>query len=332
MLTAAAEFSQHWDDLADSGQPFDIAEEMMRLTQTIIVRTMFSSDVGGQADALGKAFDQTLEFLNRVLMSPSQLLQKLPTPANLRHKRALKFLDDFVYRLIAERRASGRDEGDLLGRLLAAADPETGEKMPDKQVRDEVMTIFLAGHETTANGLAWTWYLLGHNPQAEQKLVAEIDAALGGRDPLMDDLANMPYTNMVFSEALRLYPPAWMFARKAIEADVLAGYRIPAGAMLFVSPYVTQHLPEYWDEPERFDPERFTESAIKSRPQYAYYPFGGGPRLCIGNYFSTVEARLIMASMLRRYRIQLQADMPVKPTPIATLQPRPGVYVRLEHR
>ena len=308
MLGAAGEFRHHWDELADRGEVFNIAEEMMRLTQTIIVRTMFSSDVGTQADALGHAFDQTLEHLNRSLFSPSPLLQKIPTPENRRHQRALDFLDNFVYGLIEKRRAAGEDKDDLLGRLLAASDPDTGEKMPDQQVRDELMTIFLAGHETTANGLAWTWWLLGHDPKTEARLVAEIDAALGDRDPLLDDLGGMPFSAMVFSEALRLYPPAWMFARKAIQEDVLDGCRIPAGAGLFVSPYVTQHMPAYWDEPERFDPERFSDENVKSRPQYAYFPFGGGPRLCIGNYFASVEARLIMAFILRRYRIHLDEE------------------------
>jgi cytochrome P450 len=332
MLDTAREFSAHWDELAQRGEPFDIAAEMMHLTQTIIVRTMFSSDVGEQSAALGEAFSQTLEYLNRVLFSPSRLLLKLPTPANLRHERALKFLDSFVYGLIEKRRVSGVEQDDLLGRLLAASDPDTGEKMPDQQVRDELMTIFLAGHETTANALAWTWYELGQHADIAARLVGEVDAALQRRDPVMEDLANMPYGAQVFSEALRMYPPAWMFARQSIQEDVLSGYKVPAKAMLFISPYVTQHLHTYWQEPEHFDPERFTDEAVKERPQYAYYPFGGGPRLCIGNYFATVEARLLMAFILRRYTIHLDDSKPVKPTPIATLRPRPGVFVTLEQR
>jgi cytochrome P450 len=332
MTQTTEEFLTHWDQLAAQGRAFNIAEEMMRLTQTIIVRTMFSSDIGGQADALGKAFDQTLEHLNQTLFSPHPILQKLPTPANLRHKRALAFLDDFVYGLIEKRRASGEDKGDLLSRLILAEHPETGERMPDQQIRDELMTIFLAGHETTANALAWTWYLLGHHPQAEERLLSEIDTVLCNRPPNIEDIPALTYSAMVFSEALRLYPPAWMFARHAIEEDSVMGYRIPAGSMLFLSPYVTQHHPEHWVEPERFDPERFNQLRSQEQARYAYFPFGGGPRQCIGNHFAQVEALLIMARMLQRYRIRLDKSVTVKPTAIATLQPRPGVFVKLEKR
>lgn len=332
MVEATEEFTRRWDELARSAASFNIADEMMRLTQTIIVRTMFSSQVSGQADALGKAFDQTLEHLNQSLFSPHPILQKLPTPANRRHERALRYLDSFIYDLIDKRRTAGEDKGDLLSRLLAAADPETGQTMPDRQVRDELMTIFLAGHETTANALAWTWYLLGRHPQVEQRLLEEIDRVLQGRPPAIDDLPNLPFSAMVFSEALRLYPPAWMFARHAVEDDNVLGYRIPAGAMLFLSPYVTHHHPDYWPDPERFDPERFTEQRSASRARYAYFPFGGGPRQCIGNHFAQVEALLIMTRMLQRYRIRLVEGQTVKPTPIATLQPRPGVMVRFELR
>ena len=332
MTQATEEFIQRWDRLAAEGRVINIAEEMMRLTQTIIVRTMFSSDIGDMADALGKAFDQTLEHLNQELFSPHPLLQKIPTPANLRHKRALRFLDDFVFDLIEKRRASGEDKGDLLSRLLMAQHPETGERMPDVQIRDELMTIFLAGHETTANALAWTWYLLGQNPHVEERLLAEITALLGDRAPGYEDIPGLTYSAMVFSESLRLYPPAWMFARRAVNDDSILGFHIPAGAMLFLSPYVTHRHPHYWDAPERFDPERFTTERESERPRFAYFPFGGGPRQCIGNHFAQVEALLIMTRMLQRYRILLDTTLPVKPTAIATLQPRPGVFVRLARR
>jgi len=332
MTQATEEFIPLWDRQAALNSSFNIAEEMMRLTQTIIVRTMFSSDIGGQADALGKAFDQTLEHLNQSLFSPHPLLQTIPTPANLRHKRALRFLDAFVYGLIEKRRGSAEDKGDLLSRLLLAEHPETGERMPDQQIRDELMTIFLAGHETTANALAWTWYLLGQNPQVEERLLSEVDNVLGGRPPVNEDIPSLVYGEMVFAEALRLYPPAWLFARHADAEDRVMDYRIPAGAMLFLSPYVTQHHPEYWDDPERFDPERFSEQRKLEQTRFAYFPFGGGPRQCIGNHFSQVEALLIMTRMLQRYRIRLDTTVAVKPTAIATLQPRPGVFVRLERR
>ncbi len=331
MVDTTLEFFPRWDAFAASQQPVNIAEEMMHLTQTIIVRTMFSDDVGDQAEALGKAFDQTLEHLNQSLFSPHPLIEKLPTPANRRHQRALRFLDDFIYALISKRRANPEAHNDLLSRLILARDPESGAGMPDRQIRDELMTIFLAGHETTANALAWTYHLLGSHAEVEACLLAEI-ASLGGRQPALEDLPALPYSVMVFSEALRLYPPAWMFARHAIEDDVIQGVHIPAGAMLFLSPYVTHRLPAFWEDPQRFDPQRFTDERSAERPRYAYFPFGGGPRQCIGNHFAQMEAQLIMALLLQRYHLQPVKDSLVKPTPIATLQPRPGVFVRLRKR
>ncbi|MEW6649441.1 MAG: cytochrome P450 [Chloroflexota bacterium] len=331
MVTATRESFPRWDDFARSQQPVNVAEEMMRLTQMIIVRTMFSDDIGDQAVALGKAFDQTLEHLNRALFSPHPIIEKLPTPANLRHQRALRFLDEFIYTLIQKRRANPDAHNDLLSRLILARDPDSGEGMPDRQIRDELMTIFLAGHETTANALAWTYYLLGSHPQVEAGLVSEIET-LGGRQPLLEDLPALPYSALVFSEALRLYPPAWMFARHAIEEDAIQGVRIPAGAMIFLSPYVTQRLPAFWDDPQRFDPQRFSEERSAARQRYAYFPFGGGPRQCIGNHFAQMEAQLIMTMMLQRYHLQPVEGIAVKPTPIATLQPRPGVFVRFHIR
>lgn len=332
MVEATQERLPRWQEAARRRQPLNFGEEMMRLTQTIIVRTMFSDDVGDQADALGKAFDQTLEHLNQVLFSPHPILEKLPTPANRRHERALRFLDEFIYCLIEKRRQSGVDHGDLLSRLLAARDPETGEGMPDRQIRDELMTIFLAGHETTANALAWTFYLLAQHPLIEFRLLDEIQQTVGERPPAVEDLAAMPYSAMVFSEALRLYPPAWMFARHAIEEDVILGYPIPAGTMIFLSPYVTHHHPEYWENPEIFEPERFSEVRSEGRARYAYFPFGGGPRQCIGNHFAQMEAQLIMTILLQHFRVELVEGVKVKPTPIATLQPRPGVLVYFENR
>jgi cytochrome P450 len=332
MVSATLDRLPHWEALAHQRQPVNFGEEMMRLTQTIIVRTMFSDDVGDQADALGKAFDQTLEHLNQVLFSPHPIFEKLPTPANRRHEQALRFLDDFIYRLIEKRRHSGVDNGDLLSRLLMARDPESGEGMPDRQIRDELMTIFLAGHETTANALAWTFYLLAQHPLVEFRLLDEIQQVVGNRPPTVEDLPAMPYGAMVFSEALRLYPPAWMFARHAIEEDVIQGYPIPAGTMIFLSPYVTHHHPDYWENPEVFDPERFSEAQSAQRPRYAYYPFGGGPRQCIGNHFAQMEAQLLMTIILQHFRVELLEGIKVKPTPIATLQPRPGVFVYFEKR
>lgn len=332
MTQATAEMLARWDSLAARGETVDVAEEMMHLTQTIIVRAMFSTDIGDQAKALGAAFDETLRYLNRVLFSPSPLLTSLPTPANRRHKQALQFLDEFICGLIRSKRRSGEDTNDLLSLLVFTRDEETGEGMDDRQIRDELMTIFLAGHETTANTLAWTWYLLSLNPEVESRLVAEIDAVLGGKPSEFDDLKNLTYTPLVLHEALRLYPPAWMFARHAIEDDVVGGFTIPKGEMLMFSPYVTHRLPQHWEDPEQFDPERFLSERSQNRHKFAYFPFGGGPRLCLGNNFALIEAQLVMTRVLQSFRLHLAAGAEVRPTPIATLQPRPGVPMKLEAR
>jgi cytochrome P450 len=332
MTQATEEMLERWDQVAARGEPLDIADEMMRLTQTIILRTMFSTDIGDQAAQIGEAFDITLHFLNQTLFSPVDWFRHLPTPANLRNQRALRFLDNFVYQLINERRQSGEDKGDLLSQLLLARDEETGAVMDDKQIRDEVMTIFLAGHETTANALAWTWYLLSNNPKVESRLLEEIDAQLSGQPPQVEDLSKLELTDRVFQEALRLYPPAWMFARTAIEDDEVGGYHIPAGERLMISPYVTHRLPYLWDRPEAFDPDRFLPERSQERPRFAYFPFGGGPRLCIGNHFATVEAKLVIARVLQRYRLELVPGYQVEAKPIATLQPKPGVLMNIKKR
>lgn len=332
MIRATEEMLERWDSLAAREEVADVADEMMRLTQTIIVRAMFSTEIGDQAEALGAAFDETLNHLNRVLFSPSPLLTSLPTPANRRHKRALEFLDTFIYGLIRSKRRSGEDTGDLLSLLVFSRDEETGEGMDDRQIRDELMTIFLAGHETTANALAWTWYLLAQNPEEEARLVEEVDTVLGGRPAVFDDLKNLTCIPLALHEGLRLYPPAWMFARHAVEDDVVGGFTIPKGEMLMFSPYVTHRLPQHWEDPERFDPGRFTSERSENRHKFAYFPFGGGPRLCLGNNFALIEAQLVMARMLQRFRLRLEPGVEVRPTPIATLQPRPGVPMRLVRR
>lgn len=332
MTQATEEMLDRWQEPARRGDVLSLADELMKLTQVIIMRAMFSTEVGGKAMELGAAFDETLEALNRQLFMPFQFLNQLPTPANRRHKRALAFLDEFIYGLISSKRRSGEDKGDLLSLLVFAKDEETGKGIPDKQIRDELMTIFLAGHETTANALAWTWTLLGQNPWAEEKMVQEIDEKLQGRPPVAADIKDFTYMPMVLNEALRMYPPAWMFARHAVETDEVDGYTIPGGEMLFISPYVTHRHPAYWEEPDVFDPMRFMPERSEARHKYAYFPFGGGPRLCIGNNFALIESQLILARVLQEYHLEPLPGVIIRATPIATLQPRPGVPIRLVSR
>jgi cytochrome P450 len=252
-----------------------------------------------------------------------------------RFNRARARLDGVVYRIIDERRRGGEDRGDLLSMLLLAEDEEGDRQgMSNEQVRDEAMTLFLAGHETTANLLAWTWYLLARNPEAERRLHAEIDAVLeDGRAPTVDDLPRLRYAEMVVSEVMRLYPPAWAVGRRAVADHEAGGYHVPAGSLILVSQYVAHRDPRFWPDPERFDPERWTPEARGQRPQFAYFPFGGGPRRCVGEAFAWMEATLILATLAARGRMRLAPGRTAETSPRITLRPgRGGVPVILERR
>ncbi len=215
---------------------------------------------------------------------------------------------------------------------MSARDPETGAAMTDQQLRDEVMTMLIAGHETVASALAWTWYLLAGAPEVEAKLHEEVDRVLAGRPPTADDLPKLPITGMIFDEALRLYPPAWIITRKALADDEIGGYHIPAGTLVVTSPYVTQRDARFWDSPDAFDPERFSPERSVGRPRFAYYPFGGGPRLCIGNHFAMVEAGLIIAAVAQRYSLRLVPGQQIAVEPSVTLRPKHGLMMTLLRR
>ena len=320
----------HWRTLT---QPFDVAAEMMALTLDIISRTMFSADVTGDTAAVRRLMDVVVHMPVSML-DLFGLPQWLPRPQSAPLRRAIAAFDALVARLLAERRAdpAAPDRGDLLAMLLAARDPDTGEGMSDKQLRDEILTIFMAGHETTANALSWTWYMLAQHPDAEARLHAEVDRVLGGRTPGLADLAELKWTRMVIEETMRLYPPAHAIARTAIGEDHIGGARIPPGASMSISMYVTHRNPNLWPEPERFDPERFTPEAVARRHRFAYLPFGGGPRICIGNTFALAEAQVIVATIAQRYRVRLAPGRAVEPIGLLTLRPKSGVWVTLEER
>jgi cytochrome P450 len=315
-----------------AGKPLDIGSEMMLLTQSIIVRTMFSTDVSANAERIGEAFDYLLSYFNRYLFSPVQIPLAWPTPANRRFKRERDFITRTVYAILAERRRTGRQEADLISMLLAARDEGDGQGMTDEEIRDEIVTIFLAGHETTATLLSWTWHALSQHREIRRRLEAELAEVLGGRPPTFDDLPRLTYARRILDEALRLYPPAWMFARTAVADDEIGGYAVPAGATIFLSPYVTQRSPEFWPEPEAFDPERFRPEAVEARHKFAYFPFAAGPRKCIGDQFALVESTLLLATISQRYRLRAVPGYTVRPTPLATLRPRPGLLMTLEAR
>lgn len=338
MTGAAAQMLERWAAFGDRGEPWDLSEEMMRLTLEIAGRTLFSVDLTGEAETIGDAFVAASQKLIDYSTIPyGSLLLRLPwMPGVAGVKQNVAALDQVVNGLIAERRARRRrGEGehvDLLDMLMDARDEETGTGMTDAQLRDEVMTIMLAGHETTALALSWTFYLLAQHPEVRERLEVEVDAVLGGRVPDMDDTTALVYTTQVIEESMRLYPPAYILSRYTVEDDVVGGYDLPAGSILTLSPYVTHRHPDFWPEPERFDPDRFTPEQVASRPRFAYFPFGGGPRQCIGNRFALTEAILILAMVTQRYRLELERGHPIALEPLITLRPKHGIKVRLYRR
>ncbi|MFH7027550.1 MAG: cytochrome P450 [Heteroscytonema crispum UTEX LB 1556] len=329
MINATEAMLERWKGFASRGEAINVTAEMMRLTLTIVCLTLFTSDISDEASDVGQALTVVLRHANNRISSLFPLPENFPTEENYRFQQALKTLDRVVYNLINERRQSGEDTGDLLSMLVFARDEETGESMSEKQLRDEVMTIFLAGHETTANALSWTWYLLSKHPDVERRLDAELKEVLGGRVPTLFDLKNLKYTLQVLNETMRLYPPVWEIGRENIGTDQLGGYDIPSNSTIILSAYVTHRHPDFWENPEGFDPERFSPEHSGNRPQYAYFPFGGGPRTCIGNNFALMEAQLVIADIAQKYRLELVPGHVVEPEPMITLRPRNGILMTL---
>jgi len=312
-----------------AGELRDLARDMMRITLEIVVKTLFNSDVSNDADHVG----ETLSRLVKPFASQATLKwildNRLPTPGHRRYFNAVSEIDRIVFRIIAERRASGYDEGDLLSMLLQAQD-EDGSQMNDAQLRDEVITLFLAGHETTALALSWSWYLLTKHPAAEEKFHAELRDVLGGRAPNVSDLPRLAYTEMIAKEALRLYPPAYGVGREAIEDTEIGGYHVPKGTQLFAFQWVTQRDARYFDEPDTFKPERWSNG--EQIAKYAYFPFGGGPRQCIGNYFAMMEIVLLLATIGQRFRFSLDPGHKIELLPVLSLRPKNGIKVIVEPR
>jgi cytochrome P450 len=316
-----------------AGEVVDLHEEMMVLTQAIVAKTLFDADVSGEAHAAGAASHVLMQDFGERLGSLRQLLPSwLPTPANLRARRAIRRLDRLIYRMIAARRQNGEDRGDLLSILLHAQDADDGTRMTDRQVRDEVMTLFMAGHETTAVALSWTWYLLAQHPDIDARLAEELHSVLGDRGPSVADLPRLPYTERVVTEAMRLYPPAYAMGRQASTATTAAGHPIPAGVIVILPTWVVHRDPRWFETPEAFRPERWEGDLARRLPRFAYFPFGGGPRQCIGSGFAMMEACLLLAAIARRFRLTLEPGQRITPTPYVTLRPEPGVRMVLEPR
>lgn len=322
MTRAASEMVDSWE----MGKPFDFAAEMMRCTLRVVGETLLSADVTKQADHVGGALTVALEHLIHRTLHPLSAPEWVPTPTNRRFKRSLEELDRVVLDLIAERRKGGGPKNDLLAMLMESTDPESGEGMNDAQLRDEVMTIFLAGHETTANNLAWTMVLLGKNAEVERKMTAEAKGVLNGALPTMADVHRLPYAMYVIKESMRLYPPVWSLGRRVLEDDLVEGYLLPKGALVFICPWAIHRLPEFWENPLAFDPDRWSIEDPR-RAHGSYLPFSMGQRKCIGDTFATVEAQLILTTVLQKVKIELVPGQTFEPEPVITLRPRGGVQV-----
>jgi cytochrome P450 len=306
---------------------------MNRLTLSVVGKTLFDTDVESQARDVGEALTGVMESFWTMMLPFSSVIERLPLPHLRRSRQARARLDAIVYGLIRARRATGEDRGDLLSMLLLAQDEEdTGRGMTDVQVRDEAMTIFLAGHETTANALMWTWYLLSQSPDVERALHAEIDRVLGRRLPTVADIASLPYVERVVTESMRLYPPAWIIGRRAIQPYAIGGYTLPARSILIMSPWIVHRDARYYADPARFDPDRWMPEFKASIPQFAYFPFGGGPRRCIGESFAWMELVLIVATVAQQWRFALVPNHPVVPQPLVTLRAKHGMKMIASRR
>ena len=327
-VEATSEVLDSWAVNADAGRPLEVESEMVRVSLANLAASLFQTDWRRDLDRAGPAVGEILAFANSVLTSVVDTA-RLPLPSTRRFKRRLELLDSILYPLIAERRRSPGGE-DLVSMLVEGIDPETGAGLTDKQVRDETISFFIAGHVTIASALTWTWYLLSTHPAAWRRLRAEVDEVLGGRPPAVADLGRLAYTSMVVQEAMRLYPPIYLVLRRALADDQVGGYRVPAGANIALCPYVTHRHPEFWDNPEGFEPERFAPEAARRRHRMAFFPFSGGPRRCIGEGFALLQLPLVVAMVAQRYRLSLVPARPAEVEAALTLRPRAPMLMRVE--
>ena len=331
VMTELAEKAQgSWRE----GEALDVSQDMYRLTLAIVAKTLFGAEVESETEnisfALGVFRREWWRTLWLVRLPFYNKISKLPFKTFRDFNKARQMLDTTIYRIINERRLSGTDKGDLLSMLLLAQDE--GGVMTDLQARDEVMTIFLAGHETTAASLTWAWYLLSQHPEVEERLHREVDAVLGGRLPTFDDLPKLEYTRMVFAETIRLYPPVWMTTRRPIKDIKLGPYVIPYNSIVLICPYVTHRKPEYYPEPLKFDPQRWTPESESKLPKFAYFPFGGGPRHCLGEQFAWMESVLVIATIAQRWKLRLEPGHQVEAEPYVTLRAKYGMRMKPEKR
>lgn len=331
MVEFGAKMRDEWRD----GETYDISDEMMRLTLYIVCKTLFNANVEKDAKIVGDAIDEMMSSFNLIMMPFFNLIEKLPLPPIRRYNKAQAEIDEVMYRIINERRKTGEDAGDLLSMLLMAQDEDDGGQMSDEQVRDEALTLFLAGHETTANALTWTWYLLSQNAEAEAKFHAEIDEVLAAKEvPSFEDYPKLKYTEAVLAESMRLFPPAWIVGRTAIAEHELGGYKLPKDSLVFASPYVLHHDERFWENAESFQPERWQkENAIKEASnKFIYFPFGAGVRRCIGEQFAWMEGVLLLATLGKKWKLKLAPEQKIAMQPVVTLRPKFGMKMSVEKR
>ena len=315
IVEVAQSMLDRWQHAFESNQPIDIAREMAALTLTVTTRSLFGVDLGDEVREVGEIFNRAASYLEK--------------PSSPHLVQSVREFSEVVDRIIQQRRQNFRDGGDLLSSMILARDDKTGDAMNDEQLRTQIMTLMLAGYETTASTLTWTWHLLSQNPPMVDRLRSEVRETLQGRLPCYSDLENLPFTGMVLDESLRLYPPAWILGRRTIEADVIDGFYIPANAVIAICLYVLHRHPGFWDRPDTFNPERFSPENTKRRNKYAYIPFGAGPRQCIGNNFGLMEAALVMACILQRFELHRMPDMEVHPQALFVLRSNRDVMMSL---
>ncbi len=330
MVDFSIRASNRWAD----GQTIDIHEQMTRLTLEIVAKTLYDAEVEADLEAISEAMTASVEMFTLLMLPMGDLIAKLPLKRTRRFKRSWPALERTIQRFIDERKVGGHREGhDLLTILLRAADPEGGATMSDKQVRDEAITLFTAGHETTANGLTFTFHLIAHYPDVQAKVYRELTDAVGDRPPTAADIDRLPYTRAVISESMRLYPPVWTIGRQAVEPVQAGRFAIAKGQIVLLSQWVVHHDVRWWPEPTKFDPSRWLDNATnEARPRYAYFPFAGGPRGCIGESFAWLEMILVVATIVQRWQLHPESPRDVALAPSITLRPRDAVKVRVTHR
>lgn len=319
---------ERWQQVASNGDTIEMADEMMRFTFSMISRSIFSEDLSEEGAEARPAIVFLLKYVQDLVLQPVLVPASVPTPANRRYHDAMRQITALVQRHIDDRRNSGEMKADLISHFLTGTDPH-GRHLTDTQVRDQVLTTFVAGQENSALALAWFWYLLARHPEAEERVHAELDQVLSGRPATAEDIQNLHFTRRAFEETIRLYPVLWVMPRIVQEDDVIGGYSMPAGSTIVINSFLTHRHPEFWDRPDEFDPDRFLPERVEGLPRYAYIPFGGGLRKCIGNKFAMLASMQFIATVAQRYRVVMAHDEPVEPVAVSTIRPKGGMPMRL---